>query len=86
MTSLTKHFGSYLFIKLPNLWSLIVDPLNHLPITPTSNCKLKLVAILLLLCIALSDDLAKNAQTVVNGLQVLEVLAPATDVALKEQV
>ena len=48
MTSLAKHFGSYLFVKLPNLWSLIVDPLNCLPMTPTSNCTLKLIGSLLL--------------------------------------
>ncbi|XP_019852330.1 PREDICTED: TATA-binding protein-associated factor 172 isoform X2 [Amphimedon queenslandica] len=70
LSALVGHFGSELFTKLPQLWSLINDPLSNI----RNESKV------------FTDDDMKAAAAIVNGLQIFETLCPAIlDSTIKER-
>lgn len=71
LTALAEHFESSLFSALPQLWSQVTEPLNNLPSLQIGKDP--------------DDRTNSAAQSVINALQVLEVLTPAIHEALKPQ-
>jgi TATA-binding protein-associated factor len=71
MTALGKHFGDELFTKLPDIWSIISEPLANIPAITDHD--------------VLNEDVAKVAQNIINSLQILEVFAPVVHKGLKEK-
>lgn len=86
---LAEHFGDNLFATLPNLWEVVVHPLEDLPKLTASGMYVGVMfGVVLNLCVhpVLSEQVITSVSGVLHALQVFEVLIPVIPGSLHTQV